>query len=236
MRGIAMAQMITQTPAYILSGKIVYGQGIGKLVGTPTANLQVLSKDTMPPVGVYVTEVLLEGQIYYGVTNIGTSPTVNKNKEISIETMILNFCKDIHGQQMEIRLFEKLRSPKKFENLSMLLDQIRMDCIAAQEFFGIQAIASRLQMSVKNHQTTINSQEIYLSTKEFDVLYMLYSNPDITFTKEQIYEAVWHEPSGGYCHAVENTVFQIRKKCRSIAKDVDFIKTIAGYGYKFHAG
>ena len=50
--------------------------------------------------------------------------------------------------------------------------------------------------------------------KEFDVLYMLYSNPDVIFTKEQIYEAVWHEPSVGYCHAVENTVFQIRKKCK----------------------
>ena len=67
-----------------------------------------------------------------------------------------------------------------------------MDCIAAQEFFGIQTISSRLHMSVKNHQTTVNSQEIYLSTKEFDVLYMLYSNPDVTYTKEQIYEAVWH--------------------------------------------
>ena len=67
-----MAQIINQTPAYHLSGKIVYGQGIGKLVGTPTANLQILSRDEMPPVGVYVTEVLLEGQLYYGVTNIGT--------------------------------------------------------------------------------------------------------------------------------------------------------------------
>ena len=54
---------------YTLSGKIVYGQGIGKLVGTPTANLQILSRDALPPVGVYVTEVLLEGQLYYGVTN-----------------------------------------------------------------------------------------------------------------------------------------------------------------------
>ena len=168
-----MAQIINQTPAYHLSGKIVYGQGIGKLVGTPTANLQILSRDEMPPVGVYVTEVLLEGQLYYGVTNIGTSPTVNKNHEISIETLIMNFSRDIHGQQMEIRLFKKLRCPKKFENLSMLLDQIRMDCIAAQEFFGIQTISSRLHMSVKNHQTTVNSQEIYLSTKEIDVLYML---------------------------------------------------------------
>ncbi len=110
-----MAQIINQTPAYHLSGKIVYGQGIGKLVGTPTANLQILSRDEMPPVGVYVTEVLLEGQLYYGVTNIGTSPTVNKNHEISIETLIMNFSRDIHGQQMEIRLFKKLRCPKKFE-------------------------------------------------------------------------------------------------------------------------
>ncbi len=43
----------------------------------------------------------------------------------------------------------------------------------------------------------------------------------------------WHEPSVGYCHAVENTVFQIRKKCKEISENIDFIKTIVGYGYKF---
>lgn len=64
-------------------------------------------------------------------------------------------------------------------------------------------------------------------------VYMLYSNPDVSFTKEQIYEAIWHEPSIGCCHAVENTVFQIRKKCKALAENVEFIKTVVGYGYRF---
>ena len=52
--------------------------------------------------------------------------------------------------------------------------------------------------------------------KEFDILYLLYSNPDVTFSKEQIYQAVWHEFSNDYFHAVENTIYQIRKKITSI--------------------
>ena len=231
--GHVMANILGVKPLYILSGKIIYGRGIGKLVGTPTANLQIHSENDLPPTGVYVTEILLDSQIFYGVTNIGTRPTVDNDNDVSIETLIFNFNKNIYGKRMEIRLFKKLRCPQKFENLSMLLEQIRMDCIAAQEFFGIKQISSRLHMNIKKHQVKIDDKDIYLSTKEFDVLYMLYSNPDVIFTKEQIYEAVWHEPSVGYCHAVENTVFQIRQKCKEISENIDFIKTIVGYGYKF---
>ena len=68
------------------------------------------------------------------------------------------------------------------------------------------------------------------------MLYMLYSNPDVTFTKEQIFEAVWHEPSVGCCHAVENTAFQIRKKFKVISENTEFITTVVGYGYKFSYG
>lgn len=88
-------------------------------------------------------------------------------------------------------------------------------------------------MDVEKHLTKIDNHTICLSNKEFDVLYMLYSNPDVTFTKEQIFEAVWHEPSVGCCHAVENTVFQIRKKYKEIAENIELIKTVVGYGYKF---
>ena len=71
------------------------------------------------------------------------------------------------------------------------------------------------------------------SVKEFDVLYMLYSNPGMAFTKQQIYEAVWHEKANGYFHAVENTIFQIRKKIKKYSSDKNYIKTVVGYGYKF---
>ncbi|MEY8311521.1 winged helix-turn-helix domain-containing protein [Oscillospiraceae bacterium 42-9] len=93
----------------------------------------------------------------------------------------------------------------------------------------LTANTGRLSGKIDNHA-------VCLSSKEFDVLYMLYSNPDVTFTKEQIFEAVWHEPSVGCCHAVENTVFQIRKKCKVISENTEFITTVVGYGYKFSYG
>ena len=71
----------------------------------------------------------------------------------------------------------------------------------------------------------INQREIFLSGKEFDLLYFLYANPDIAYTKERIYEAVWHEPANDRNHAVENTVFKIRKKLSSESADMG-IKSI----------
>ena len=64
---------------------------------------------------------------------------------------------------------------------------------------------------------------------------MLYSSPQTTFTKEQIYERVWHEPANNHLHAVENTIFQIRKRLKPYCKEREYIKTVIGYGYKFHS-
>lgn len=97
-----------------------------------------------------------------------------------------------------------------------------------------KSLRAYITIDIKKHLVKVDGKEVFLSTKEFDVLYMLYSNPEVTFTKEEIYQAVWHEPSNGYCHAVENTVFQIRKKTATIVKGLTFIKTVAGYGYKYN--
>lgn len=231
-----MGQILERKPLHILSGNVIHGRGIGKLVGMPTANMEVSDESILPPAGVYITEILLDGQMYYGITNIGTRPTVDNDREISVETHILNFNEEIYGKSIRIRLFGRLRSQQKFENFSLLLEQIRMDCIAAQKFFGIGQTVSRLYMSATKRQVKLGDHEVCLSVKEFDILYMLYSDPDIAYTKEQIYEAVWHEPSNGCCHAVENTIFQIRKRLRAYSAGHDFIKTVNGFGYKFNAG
>ncbi|MDE5699887.1 MAG: winged helix-turn-helix domain-containing protein [Lachnospiraceae bacterium] len=229
-----MEQILERKSLHILSGKVIHGRGIGKLVGMPTANMEVPDESILPPVGVYIADILLDGQIYYGITNIGTRPTVDNDKEMSVETHILNFSREIYGKELKIQLFSKLRSQQRFENFSMLLDQIRKDCIVAREYFGIEEIAYRLYMNAPKHQVIVDDQEIYLSAKEFDILYMLYSNPNIAYTKDQIYEAVWHEPSNGCCHAVENTIFQIRKRIKECSGEHDFIKTVIGFGYKFN--
>ncbi|MBS6397558.1 MAG: winged helix-turn-helix domain-containing protein [Clostridiales bacterium] len=221
-------------PGYIVKGTVIHGRGIGKLVGMPTANLKVERGQALPESGVYITKAILDCNIYYGITHIGTRPTVDNDQDISVETHILNFNKDIYGYKMEIQLFTKLRLPQRFDNLSFLLEQIRKDCMYAREFWGISPLLSRLFIDVSNHNVTVDKQEVYLSTKEFDVLYLLYSNPDVTFTKKQIYEAVWHEPANNRYHAVENTIFQIRKKLSQITESQNFIKTVVGYGYKIN--
>ncbi len=228
-----MQRILDHSPLCTLSGEVIHGRGIGKLVGMPTANLQISSDVKLPPNGVYITKILYDGCTYYGITNIGTRPTIDTDSEISVETHILNFNHGIYGERLEVELFMMLRSIKKFEDFSALLEQIRKDCIAAQDFFGLKRTYSRLRMDTEKHQARVDNREVCLSNKEFDVLYMLYSNPDVSYTKEQIYEAIWHEPSIGNCHAVENTVFQIRKKCKALTENVEFIKTVVGYGYKF---
>ena len=87
----------------------------------------------------------------------------------------------------------------------------------------------------KRHCVMIGEQEVYLSANEFEVFYMLYLSPQITFTKEQIYEKIWHEPTNNHLHAVENTVFQIRKRLKPHCKGHEYIKTVVGYGYKFNS-
>lgn len=217
----------------LLRGKVVHDRGIGKLVGSPTANLEVSPKDSIPMPGVYISSVLWNKKTYYAVTHIGKRPTVDNDERISVEVHLLNFNQDIYGENLLVCLYTKLREPRKFNDFSALLDQIRQDCIATRTFFGLNDLSPVLCMDIEKHKVSVGNKDIFLSMKEFDILYLLYSNPDITFSKEQIYQAVWHELSNGCFHPVENTIFQIRKKLRPYLNDFDYIKTVVGYGYKF---
>ena len=216
-----------------LCGKVVHGRGIGKLVGSPTANLEILSKDNPPILGVYASSVCWNEKTYYAVTHIGKRPTIDNDENISIEVHLLNFNQDIYGEKLLVELYTKLREPQKFSDLSALLNQIRRDCIATREFFNLDDLPTKLYMDIEKPKVSVENTEVFLSMKEFDILYLLYSNPDVTFSKEQIYQAVWHEFSNDYFHAVENTIYQIRKKLRPYLRYMDCIKTVVGYGYKF---
>lgn len=223
------------SPLYQIEGIVIHGRGIGKLVGMPTANLQIAPNNRLPESGVYISKIELDAQTLYGITHIGTRPTVDNDSDMSIETHIINFNKDIYGYSMKIHLFSKIRDPQKFDNLSLLLEQIRNDCLVVQDYWGIKFAASKLTIDIGTHKVKIGDKEVYLSTKEFDILYLLFSNPDVAFTKEQIYEAVWHEPANNSYHAVENTIFQVRKRIKPYAPNHDFVSTIVGFGYKYNA-
>lgn len=220
-------------PLSTVTGTVVHGRGIGKCVGTPTANLETGRNTVLPETGVYAAEILLNSRIYYGVTHVGLRPTLDEESAVSVETHIFNFDREIYGQTMTVRLYKKLREVKKFNELSLLIEQVEADRLQARKFWGMEQAEHAFSIDVKRHCVMIDGREVYLSATEFKLLHLLYLSPDVTFTKKQIYETVWREPANDHLHAVENTVFQIRKRLRPYCKEHEYIKTVTGYGYRF---
>ena len=123
---IALANELLGRP-YSLSGTVVHGNGIGRNLGFPTANIQPDSAEKIvPKAGVYEVEVMGDGLQAKGICNIGTNPTVG-NVRTSIEVYIPSFEGDLYGQQMTIRFVRFIREEKHFSNLQELQEQIATD-------------------------------------------------------------------------------------------------------------
>lgn len=226
--------MKQSTPLYTLSGVVIHGRGVGKHVGTPTADLALGPGSHLPPSGVYASRAAARGVWYYGVTSVGRRPTLHNDCVPSVETHLFDFAGDLYGQPLLLELHCRLRVIQRFDDLTRLLAQIRQDCMAARAFWGLGVPGPILRMDTARHHASLNGQELRLSPKEFEVLRLLCCAPGRVLTKEDIYQTVWREPSNGCLHAVENTVFQLRRKLRPLAAAA-LIETVAGYGYRLAA-
>jgi riboflavin kinase/FMN adenylyltransferase len=118
------------------SGIVVEGKKRGKALGFPTANLD-LQKEILDSLeeGVYVSKVWLRGEVFQGVTHIGSVETFDEKKKM-VETHILDFDRDIYGQILKINLLKKIRKPKKFDNVEKLKERITKDVLFAREFLN----------------------------------------------------------------------------------------------------
>jgi riboflavin kinase/FMN adenylyltransferase len=119
-----------------LEGVVIKGEGRGKKIGFPTANIQVPQDLIVPQKGVYVTRTLYRGMIYNSVTNIGNNPTFKDSDQIHIETNLFDFNTDIYGEILDIQFLEKIRDEKKFGTVNDLISQIRSDVLFAKKFLG----------------------------------------------------------------------------------------------------
>jgi riboflavin kinase/FMN adenylyltransferase len=117
---------------YEIEGEVIKGKSRGKTLGFPTANIQTTNEIT--PEGVFLSEVLFEGQGYPSLTNIGLCPTFHQ-KDRNIETYILNFKADLYGKKIHIRFLKKIRDEINFDSPKALSDQIQKDIKAAEAFF-----------------------------------------------------------------------------------------------------
>ncbi len=113
--------------AYPLSGTVVKGRQLGRTIGFPTANLQVLDAYKLIPAdGVYAVWVSIKNTLWPAMMNIGMRPTVD-GVHRTLEVHVLNFEGDLYGEQIGLRFATRLRDEKKFENLDALKAQLHTD-------------------------------------------------------------------------------------------------------------
>ena len=121
---------------YPLSGIVVEGDRIGRTIGFPTANIQPSDPlKQVPSNGVYLTRVHTLGRDFYGMTNIGTRPTVTgvsegealSSKVRTVETHIFDFDEEIYGLDLRVAFLDRIRAERRFGSLSELQRQLILD-------------------------------------------------------------------------------------------------------------
>jgi riboflavin kinase/FMN adenylyltransferase len=120
---------------YTILGTVTRGGNLGKKIGFPTANLSAHSEQ-FPPNGVYAAEAKIDNELHRGVINLGVRPTVSGGKsERVLEIHLFDFNRDIYDHDVEVRFLKFLRPEKKFENIDVLVAQIRRDIEQARDLF-----------------------------------------------------------------------------------------------------
>lgn len=112
---------------YSISGKVVHGDGRGKTLSFPTANIQPDNKHKIIPMnGVYAVDVVVLNQRYKAMMNIGFRPTFNTRSH-AMEVNIFGMNKDIYGETITVYFKKRLRKEQKFSSEEELISQLKKD-------------------------------------------------------------------------------------------------------------
>jgi riboflavin kinase/FMN adenylyltransferase len=119
---------------FSILGRVVRGEGRGRAIGFPTANLDTLGS-AAPPAGVYFAEVepigwdgaARDGRRWAGLVNIGTRPTFGEGGRRTVEVHLLGLDGDIYGRLLEVHFLERHRDEMRFPSAAALAERIRAD-------------------------------------------------------------------------------------------------------------
>lgn len=111
---------------HVLIGEVVHGDGRGRTIGFPTANLAP-DTELIPASGVYAARVEAGGGSWAAAVNIGRKPTVSQGDATTIELHLLDFTGDLYGKPLEAAFLERLRGEQRFPSLDALKAQIAAD-------------------------------------------------------------------------------------------------------------
>jgi riboflavin kinase/FMN adenylyltransferase len=112
---------------YTLSGRVVHGDGRGRQIGFPTANLFINHPDKLiPPLAVYAVAVEALGKIWPGALAIGTRPTFGGSNR-TVEVHLIGFDGDLYDQTIELQFLKRLRGEERYPGVEELTQQMRRD-------------------------------------------------------------------------------------------------------------
>jgi len=113
--------------AYMLTGTVKKGKGLGRDFGFPTANLHIAEDyKLIPKNGAYVVKSDLGGNTYFGMMNIGFNPTVDGSRK-SIEVNFFEFEGNLYDTKIQVQLLHRIRDEHKFNSIEELKEQLKKD-------------------------------------------------------------------------------------------------------------
>ncbi|MHB1686504.1 MAG: bifunctional riboflavin kinase/FAD synthetase [Ignavibacteriaceae bacterium] len=122
---------------YSFSGTVVKGDKRGRLLGFPTANIDLDDKNKLlPALGIYAVEFILDGKKNFGVMSIGKRPTFYNEGIITTEVYILDFDEDIYGKYVTVNTVERIRGEEKFSSADELIKQMKKDTETGKEILS----------------------------------------------------------------------------------------------------
>jgi riboflavin kinase/FMN adenylyltransferase len=111
---------------YAIDGIVVHGDGRGRELGCPTANLDA-GAALLPSYGIYVTLTTVDGVTHPSVTSVGIRPTIGDGR-LMVETHLLDGHHDLYGARLRVAFVSRLRDERKFDGLDALKAQMAADC------------------------------------------------------------------------------------------------------------
>lgn len=120
---------------FTMTGRIKRGDQRGRLLGFPTANID-LQRTTVPVYGVFVVQMSgIGGSVINGVANVGVRPTISGQTKTLLEVHLFDFDQDIYGKRVAVHFLKKLRDERKFPDLKSLSEQLAVDVKEARDYF-----------------------------------------------------------------------------------------------------
>jgi riboflavin kinase/FMN adenylyltransferase len=124
---------------YFIDGLVVHGDGRGRTLGYPTANLRT-ENELVPARGIYTTVTLVDGRSHPSVSSIGVRPTVSVSGPLTIETHVLDANLSLYDRRLRLSFVKRLRGEMKFDSLEALRVQMDRDAAEARDLFARMAL------------------------------------------------------------------------------------------------